>query len=66
MINTSAISNGWENTLGYPAGYRTLYPLHVNHTGSQLAYAVSYLKSHPRQRRLRLSGDLARQLHRLE
>ena len=50
MIDTTAISNGCENTLGYPAGYRTAFPLHVSYTGSQLAYAVSYLKSHPHTR----------------
>jgi lysophospholipase L1-like esterase len=47
LINQNAISNGCENVLGKPGGYRTLYPLHVKYTGSQLAYAVSYLKSHP-------------------
>ena len=46
MISTTAISNGCENTLGYPVGYRTLYPLHVGYTGSQLAYAVSFLRQH--------------------
>ncbi len=47
LINPKAISNGCENRLGKPPGYRTLYPLHVTYSGSQLAYAVSYLKSHP-------------------
>ena len=46
MISITAISNGCENTLGYPVGYRTLYPLHVGYTGSQLAYAVSFLMRH--------------------
>jgi lysophospholipase L1-like esterase len=50
LINPSAISNGCENTVGKPGGYRTLYPLHVNYKGSQLAYGVSYLKSHPKVR----------------
>ena len=50
MINTKAISNGCENTLGQPGGYRTVFPLHVKYQGSQLAYAVSYLKSHPHTR----------------
>jgi lysophospholipase L1-like esterase len=45
LINPSAISNGCENTVGKPGGYRTLYPLHVRYKGSQLAYAVSYLKA---------------------
>jgi lysophospholipase L1-like esterase len=46
LINRNAISNGCENILGKPGGYRTLYPLHVKYTGSQLAYGVSYLKAH--------------------
>jgi lysophospholipase L1-like esterase len=46
LINASAISNGCENTVGKPGGYRTLYPLHVRYKGSQLAYAISYLKAH--------------------
>jgi lysophospholipase L1-like esterase len=46
LINASTISNGCENTLGKPGGYRTRFPLHVSYRGSQLAYAVSYLKSH--------------------
>ncbi len=53
FLNTSALSNGCENhpsatgtTL--PGGYRTLYPLHVSYTGSQMAYAMHYLRTHPR------------------
>jgi lysophospholipase L1-like esterase len=47
LINPSAQSNGCENTPGKGSvGYRTLYPLHVHYTGSQLAFAVSYLKKH--------------------
>jgi lysophospholipase L1-like esterase len=46
LINASAISNGCENTVGKPVGYRRSFPLHVKYSGSQLAYAVSYLKSH--------------------
>jgi lysophospholipase L1-like esterase len=47
LINPKAISNGCENVVGKPGGYRTLYPLHVKYKGSQLSYAVSYLKTHP-------------------
>jgi lysophospholipase L1-like esterase len=47
LINAKAQSNGCENSLGGAAGYRTLYPLHVAYTGSQLVFAVHYLKSHP-------------------
>lgn len=47
IINPSAQSNGCENTPGKGnVGYRTQFPLHVNYTGSQLAFAVSYLKKH--------------------
>jgi lysophospholipase L1-like esterase len=41
LINSSAPSNGCEN------GYRNLHPLHVHYKGSQLAYAVAYLRAHP-------------------
>ncbi len=45
LINASAVSNGCENEVGKPGGYRTLYPLHVHYKGSQLAYAMSYLEA---------------------
>jgi lysophospholipase L1-like esterase len=44
LINASAQSNGCENG---PIAYRKLYPLHLRYKGSQLAYAVSFLRSHP-------------------
>ncbi len=31
---------------GRRPGYRTMFPLHVKYSGSQLDYAVSYLKTH--------------------
>jgi lysophospholipase L1-like esterase len=46
LINASAQSNGCENAPGNGAAYRKLYPLHVKYAGSQLDYAVSYLKAH--------------------
>ena len=47
LVDPTAQSNGCENTPGKGnVGYRTLNPLHVNYSGSQLAYAVSYLKKH--------------------
>ena len=47
LINPSAPSNGCENSPGAPhTGYRVAFPLHVKYKGSQLAYAVSYLKNH--------------------
>jgi lysophospholipase L1-like esterase len=46
LIDSSGPSNGCENVLGRPVGYRTMFPLHVRYRGSQLAYAVSYLRTH--------------------
>jgi lysophospholipase L1-like esterase len=47
LINPSAQSYGCENTAGkVTSAYRKLFPLHVRYKGSQLAYAVSYLRSH--------------------
>ncbi len=46
LIDATAPSNGCESAPGGGAGYRTNFPLHVHYTGSQLAYAVSYLKKH--------------------
>jgi lysophospholipase L1-like esterase len=48
FLNVKAQSNGCENSLGAPnVGYRRSNPLHVKYSGSQMAYAVSYLRSHP-------------------
>jgi lysophospholipase L1-like esterase len=44
LINSSAQSNGCENA------YRKVYPLHVSYQGSQLNYALGYLRSHPQVR----------------
>jgi lysophospholipase L1-like esterase len=44
LINASAQSNGCENG---PGAYRKLFPLHVRYKGSQLAFGVSFLRSHP-------------------
>jgi lysophospholipase L1-like esterase len=47
MIKTSAQSNGCENSPGKPnVGYRLAYPLHVTYQGSQLSFALSYLRAH--------------------
>lgn len=40
LINSSAESLGCENA------YRKAFPLHVSYKGSQLAYAVSFLRTH--------------------
>ena len=50
MIDLTALSNGCENAPGSPYGYRSAYPLHVSYSGSQLDYAVSFLKAHPHTR----------------
>ncbi len=53
FVNASALSNGCENHPSAtgtiePGGYRTLYPLHLGYTGSQMAFALHYLRTHPR------------------
>ena len=51
LIDENAQSNGCENSVGHPdIGYRRAFPLHVSYKGSQLAFAVSFLKKHPRTR----------------
>jgi lysophospholipase L1-like esterase len=50
LIDERAQSNGCENSRGSATGYRDLFPLHVRYSGSQLAYAVRYLRRHPRTR----------------
>ena len=64
LINPSGPSNGCESSPGAPnVGYRLAYPLHVKYKGSQLAYAVSYLKSHKNVRLVSLmigANDLFR------
>jgi lysophospholipase L1-like esterase len=59
LINATAQSFGCESfppnatISGLPVsgpGYRKLYPLHVRYRGSQLGYAVSYLRKHRRTR----------------
>jgi lysophospholipase L1-like esterase len=47
LINAKAPSYGCENSLTGPSGaYRVHFPLHVRYKGSQLAYAISYLRAH--------------------
>ncbi len=52
FLNTSAQSNGCENSVGSSVGYRTAFPLHVQYSGSQIAYAVKYLTDHSRRTHL--------------
>jgi lysophospholipase L1-like esterase len=42
LVDKTSQSNGCEN------GYRLAFPLHVSYRGSQLRFAVHYLRSHPR------------------
>jgi lysophospholipase L1-like esterase len=46
MLATGAQSNGCENSVGSASGYRTLFPLHVQYQGTQMAYALRYLADH--------------------
>ena len=46
MINAAAPSNGCENSVQGGFGYRGFAPLHVGYAGSQLGYAVRYLRHH--------------------
>ncbi|HTP18439.1 MAG TPA: SGNH/GDSL hydrolase family protein [Solirubrobacteraceae bacterium] len=50
FIDPTAPSNGCENAPNGGASYRPTSPLHVNYSGSQLSYAVSYLKTHKKVR----------------
>jgi lysophospholipase L1-like esterase len=47
FIDAEAQSNGCENSLDSPIGYRDRYPLHVDYEGSQLAYALETLQEVP-------------------
>lgn len=46
LVDATAQSNGCENSPSGAPGYRTMFPLHVKYSGSQLDFAVSYLKTH--------------------
>ncbi len=53
FLDPSALSNGCENHPSAtgtiePGGYRTIYPLHVRYPGGQMAFALHYLRTHPR------------------
>jgi lysophospholipase L1-like esterase len=50
FIDATAQSNGCENSLVSPIGYRDQFPLHVSYRGSQLHYAVETLDDGPRVR----------------
>jgi lysophospholipase L1-like esterase len=46
LIAAGVQSNGCENSVGSPFGYRTAYSLHVQYQGTQLEYALDYLAHH--------------------
>ena len=51
LIDRHATSFGCENTAGDPnRSYRRFFPLHANYSGSQLSFALRFLRSHPRTR----------------
>lgn len=51
FIDTTALSNGCENTLGNTSeSYRSTYPLHYQYSGSQLSAAIAYLEANPNVR----------------
>jgi lysophospholipase L1-like esterase len=61
MINKNADSNGCENHYDStsaqmaPGGYRTINPLHMSYSGSQLAFAKKFLTQHPGTRLVSLT-----------
>lgn len=51
LIDPGAPNLGCENTRGNrDVSYRKHYPLHVSYRGSQLSFALSFLRAHPRTR----------------
>jgi lysophospholipase L1-like esterase len=57
LINTSAPSNGCENNPAHSSNNYRNNPLHARYTGSQLAFALSYLRSHHNVRLVTLMID---------
>jgi lysophospholipase L1-like esterase len=53
LIDPSAQAFGCENTAGNTnTAYRKFFPLHVKYSGSQLSFALSYLRKHRSKTRL--------------
>ncbi len=50
FLTTHVTSNGCENSVGSTIGYRDRYPLHVKYAGTQMSYAIHYLKTHSHTR----------------
>jgi lysophospholipase L1-like esterase len=57
LINVSAPSNGCENNPAHTSQNYRDNPLHVKYKGSQLAFALSYLRSHHNVRLVTLMID---------
>ena len=65
LINAKGPSNGCENSPppNQNVGYRRFFPLHISYKGSQLSFAVKFLKKHPGTRLVSLmvgANDLFR------
>lgn len=68
LIDVHAQSHGCENGVGTSKGFRPRHSLHVNYSGSQLAFAERFLRTHPHTRLVTLGiglNDLfvCRELH---
>jgi lysophospholipase L1-like esterase len=50
FLKTGVQNKGCESSTGGGPGYRSYFPLHVSYHGTQLQYAVRYLRSHPNTR----------------
>ena len=50
LVAAGAANLGCENSPDGSASYRTRFPLHVAYAGTQLTYAISYLRAHPQTR----------------
>lgn len=54
FLNPKRPNNGCTNAPGSNVGYRTEFPLHVKYTGSQMAFAIKFLRHHPDTRLITL------------
>ncbi|HET6876988.1 MAG TPA: GDSL-type esterase/lipase family protein [Jatrophihabitans sp.] len=68
MINKTRKSNGCTNVNGSGPGYRDAYPLKVKYSDSQLRFALSFLRQHPKTKLVSLmiganDGFLCQEFH---
>ena len=47
FVSATAQSNSCESAPGGGPGYRSVFPLHTSYSGTQLSYALGFLKKHP-------------------